>query len=172
MTAFVAVTLAIVTLALVYFGMQKGWQNKLKSQKAATAPVENLDYKLGELKGTFDGVYVATVYTEKPLERIAQYNLGIKNRATLAVYENGLVFEKEPQDVFIPNTAITKVGTTMGMIGKFVAKGKVLTIGWNLGDIAVETGFTIEPGRKTDTAPIADIQRLIEETVDNTISVK
>ncbi|MFT4186644.1 MAG: hypothetical protein QM613_05385 [Micrococcaceae bacterium] len=172
MTAFVAVTLAIATLALVYFGMQKGWQNKLKSQKAEQAPRENLDYKLGKLQGTFDGVYVATVYADRPLERIAQHDLGVKNRATLAVYEHGLVFEKEPQDVLIPNKAITKVGTTMGMIGKVVAKGKVLTIGWYLGDIPVETGFTIEPGRKTETAPIADIEHLIEKTVDNTISVK
>ncbi|MFT4147486.1 MAG: hypothetical protein QM632_01640 [Micrococcaceae bacterium] len=168
---FTLVILALV-VSISIFGMYSGWNKKLskfKEENLEPTPVpsktdteldENKD--LGELLNSYDGIYIATVHAQQPLERITAHHLGLKNRCTLAIYKNAIVFEKEPQDILIPMKGIRSVSLTEGMIGKFIGKDKVLTIGWRLGDIDVETGFSVEPGRTGQQENIIEIQQLIQ----------
>jgi hypothetical protein len=136
--------LVIIFLFLVLGLMVWGWMSRRRRQAhlPALAPVPA---DVGEVFGTFDGLYVATSAAANPLDRIAVRGLGFRSRVRITVASEGVVLAIPGQpDSFIPVAVITGSGRATWSIDRVVEDNGLSTISWNLGDTAVASSFRLE----------------------------
>lgn len=155
-----AVAIVVVAFALLW----RGWRSRSRPQAQSLPAPQRPAPGTPVLGDPVEGTYVVTTLGGQPLERVAAHGLGIRTSALLAVSEAGIILDRDGvDDMLIPTEAITGVGTTSGMIGKFVEKDGIIVISWRLGDTAVDTGFRTRRADERSTT-IDRIRQLIEET--------
>ncbi|WGH86817.1 hypothetical protein QDX23_03280 [Auritidibacter ignavus] len=139
----VIILLTLGLIGLVVLGLWFGWRARRRRQVNIPAPLPVPDRLLAtEPLAQAQGMYVSTVRGEDWLDRVAVHGLGIRTRAQCEVHPLGVVLLLEGSPNFvIPFRDITQISTSSGMVGKFVEKDGLITIGWNLGQIPVTTGF-------------------------------
>ncbi|PRY70379.1 hypothetical protein B0I08_101514 [Glaciihabitans tibetensis] len=123
------VVLLLLLLALMLFG----WRARKRRQAGLGQPAP-VPEDLGAIRGTFDGLYVATTLAGDPLNRVAVRGLGFRARARLTVAETGVVLalRGEPE-VFIPAAALREVTRATWTIDRVVEPGGLVLVGWTLG---------------------------------------
>lgn len=149
------IALILVLFALVWWG----WRSRLRRQSDVPEPPRMPADALESVVARADGMYVVTTYEGQPLERIAAHGLGFRSKAEAVVTVTGVLLNRQgAQDVFIPRERLRSVSTTSGMVGKFVERDGLVVFTWQLGDLAVDTGFrarSAEESRAVETAAAA-----------------
>jgi hypothetical protein len=136
-------TIVIVILALLLLLMYTGWRARKRRQKDVAPPL-TAPAALGAPLGTYDGKYVATTASGKPLERIAVHGLGFRSDATLTLTDLGLVVQRPGNDdLWIPRSDVVDRRTATWAIDRVVEKGGLELIEWRLGDTTVESYFRL-----------------------------
>lgn len=143
MDQLTTVLATVLVLAAIFALIRRGWAGRVRRQAGIAAPpalpagVEDLEPRLA-----VPGMYVATTETGAPLERIAAHGLGVRSRARVLVLDEGVLFERQGADaLFVPAADVVAVGTSSGMVGKFVEKDGLAVLTWSLGSTVVDTGF-------------------------------
>jgi hypothetical protein len=92
--------------------------------------------------GTFETFYVATVFAERPLDRIWAHGLGVRGKAKLGLSSEGVsVHRVGERGFFIPAASITELGSAQATIDKGVERDGLTTIVWNHGEVALQSVF-------------------------------
>lgn len=131
----------VVTLIVLALGaMALGWWARKKRQSGYAHLVE-APAELGEVFGSFEGLYLATTPEEAPLDRIVVNGLGFRERTTLQFTEAGIVFMG---DRYLPPTSITSVGRASYTIDRGVEPNGLSVVHWMLGDDAVASYFRLD----------------------------
>lgn len=92
--------------------------------------------------GTFETSYVATVFAERPLDRIWAHGLGVRGKAKLGLSSEGVsVHRVGERGFFIPAASITELGSAQATIDKGVERDGLTTIVWNHGEVALQSVF-------------------------------
>ena len=92
--------------------------------------------------GTFETFYVATVFTERPLDRIWAHGLGVRGKAKLGLSSEGVSVHRVGERGFlIPVASITELGSAQATIDKGVERDGLTTIVWNHGEVALQSVF-------------------------------
>jgi hypothetical protein len=142
----IVVVFLLVLLALMFVG----WRARQRRQAGLPEP-ERVPQQLGEIRGEFDGFYVATTAAGDPLNRIAVRGLGYRSRAHITVADAGIVLAiRGEHAVFIAADALREVTRATWTIDRVVEPGGLVLIGWNLG--ATVTHATDNPAAATSTA--------------------
>ncbi|HST70911.1 MULTISPECIES: PH-like domain-containing protein [Kocuria] len=136
-----AATLLVV--AALFALIRRGWAARVRRQ-SGLAPLPGVPAGIEERtpRLAVAGMYVSTTESGAPLERIAAHGLGVRARATVFVFDDGVLYDRDgTPPLFVPAAAITAVGTASGMAGKFVEKDGLAVLTWSLGGTLVDTGF-------------------------------
>lgn len=162
MTRVWLVLLCLVLVLLALAGMRLGWRNR-ELRQAGLADLPPLPADLGALLlGPLDGEYVGTAFAASWQDRVVHGGLGLRSGASLALYEAGLLLERDGgAPLFVPATAITGARLVPGLANKVVGAGGLLAISWCLGDAELDTGF-----RADDKSNYPQWVRTIERTVE------
>ncbi|MCO1338454.1 hypothetical protein BJH93_06045 [Kocuria polaris] len=151
-------TLAVCAVFVLLIAL--GWRHRLKRQGHVPAPAA-VPAELSEPHVSVEGQYVSTTTAGDWLDRIAVHSLGFKANATLSVHPEGALFARDgAPDVFVPVADLTSVRRESGMAGKFVERDGLVVAEWNLGTLAVDTGFRPRFGDDGD-ATVAALDMII-----------
>ena len=140
---FLTVVVTVLIVAVLFALMLWGWTSRVRRQDG-TAPLPALPAGIAEREPRLvvPGMYVATTEAGAPLERIAARGLGLRARATVLVHDEGVLYDRQgAEPLFVPAADVLAVGTSSGMVGKFVEKDGLAVLTWSLGGIPVDTGF-------------------------------
>lgn len=150
--ALVGAMLAVI--ALVLWGMRRGWRARQRRQADIPAPEAfdegrhahastQVDHSGAEIAGLYLGTSTAGDW----LDRIAVHGLGVRSRARVSWSGAGIGVERDgASSFFIPATDVEAVRTDRGVAGTVRAKDSVVIITWRLGPGLVETGFRADDG--------------------------
>lgn len=95
-------------------------------------------------KHLFEGFYVATVFADKPLERVWAFGLGGRGKSTVSLSDRGIgVARVGERDFLIPFEDIVTVQRAMATIDRGVEKRGLLQIEWKLGEQKILTSFRV-----------------------------
>ncbi len=146
----------VALIALVIFLSNR----RLRNQQEATLT------KPADFAGTgVAGLYVSTVFTDKPLDRVWAYGLGIRGRCQLAVTTAGVGISRVgEQGLLIPAQEIAAIGLQSATIDKGVEKNGLLAIDWQLGDSSLTTVLRIANVRDRKKI-LSDVEKLIGVSV-------
>lgn len=143
MEQLTTVLVTVLVLAVLFALLRRGWTGRVRRQAGIAAPpappagIEDREPRL-----SVPGMYVATTEAGAPLERIAAHGLGVRARATAHVLDDGVLFDRQgAAPLFVPAADVVSVGTSSGMVGKFVERDGLAVLTWSLGSTPVDTGF-------------------------------
>lgn len=92
----------------------------------------------------FSCLYVATVFADRPLERVWAHGLGGRGRATIGLAGGYLVIERiGERSIAIPISSIQLLSRGGATIDRGVEKGGLVQIVWNLGETDLLTSLRI-----------------------------
>ena len=92
----------------------------------------------------FSCLYVATVFADRPLERVWAHGLGGRGRATIGLAGSYLVIERiGERSIAIPISSIQRLSRGGATIDRGVEKGGLVQILWNLGETDLLTSLRI-----------------------------
>lgn len=159
-------TIVVVVILLALAGMYLGWRARQRRQSSlprlAAVPADvGTELFAGEV------FYVATTVAGEPLNRIAVAGLGFRARASVAVFEHGLVLSiaGEP-DAFIPARDLRGVERATWTIDRVVETGGLVLIAWTLGTTEVDSYLRV--ASPTDPTPLIDaIGRLFDASTSH-----
>jgi hypothetical protein len=96
------------------------------------------------------GLYVSTVETSKPLERITAKGLMHRGQARLSVLSDGLIIDRTGESsIAITAADMCEVSRASATIDKGVERDGLLAISWMAGDICLTTNLRL--AREDDT---------------------
>lgn len=130
---------------LVAFRIWRSVGAKRAAQEALLpAPAESVGgIELGEL------LYVATVFSSRPLDRIWAYGLGVRGKAKLFVSPEGISIERRGErDLYIPMNSLRGITTERATIDKGVEKDGLIALHWTLGSDDVTTHLRVTTNQK------------------------
>jgi hypothetical protein len=143
MDQLTTVLVTVLVLAVLFALLRRGWSTRVRRQSgipAPAAPPAGLEER--EPRLVVPGMYVSTTETGAPLERIAAHGLGVRARARALVLEDGVLLDRQGAPaLFVPAADLVAVGTSSGMVGKFVERDGLAVLTWKLGPTVVDTGF-------------------------------
>jgi hypothetical protein len=153
------VVLVFAVIALVLWGMRRGWRNRQRRQadlgEPATVPED-----LAQDAETVSGVYLGSVMAGDWLDRIAAHGLGTRSRVDAVVVDAGIALQRSgARSFFIPAEHIVAVRRERGIAGKAFEKDAVVVVTWMLGDTAIDTG--IRPDHTDDGGRLSEQVRRI-----------
>ena len=124
---------AILVIAVVLLLMLRGWRRRVRRDGARVSFSEQLDLDLGDILGSWKGLYVSTSERLNVLERIAAPGLAFRAQARIVLAERGLVFELRGENAtVIPLANVDGVATTQLTIDKVVERGGLTVIDWRI----------------------------------------
>ena len=139
--AFVAVFLGVIAWA------GATWRKKSKAQGLELATPEYTEFKNA---GT-NGVYVATTFADRPLNRVAAHGLGFAGKAFVDVSDRGVRVHRIGERSFrIDSSALIDLRRTSGVIDKVVEKDGLLSLRWMLGVTELETHLRFANSQSRD----------------------
>ena len=153
--------IVIAVLALLLALMYLGWRRRQRSQSDLPRPLAVPDRAGNELL-SIDALYVASTLADEPLNRVAVAGLGYRARATVAVFDGGIVLEiaGEP-DAFLPASDLVGVDRSTWTIDRVVESRGLVRLSWLLGDTAIDSFFRVtEPA--DPSALIGAIETIIQ----------
>jgi hypothetical protein len=125
--------LAVLLVAIVFVLMWLGWQRRVRRDASNLPPGLRTDVAIGQVIGSWRGLYVATSERANVLERIAAPGLAFRAQATLVLGESGVVFDlKGERPTMIPLNRIDGLTTSHLTIDKVVERGGLTVIDWQL----------------------------------------
>lgn len=132
--------LIIAVVAVILSLMVLSWRRRARSQShlPALAPVPA---DLGEVLGTFDGLYLATTPSGDRLNRITVHGLGFRERGSVVVATTGFVILGNR---FIAAGAAHGVSRASWTIDRGVEPDGLSVVSWTLGDTAVDSYFRLD----------------------------
>lgn len=141
-TRALLVLLVIAVIAVVLWGMRRGWLAREARQSDIAAP-EPIPAPLGHvLAGPVQGRYLGSVTAGEWLDRIVAHGLGTRSRAEVTVASSGLACARTgATDLFIPVHSLRSVRADRGIAGRVYERGGVLVVTWELGGRLVDSGF-------------------------------
>jgi hypothetical protein len=150
--------LVLAILVLLFALMLLGWRLRQRRQSGLQHP-ESPPVQLGEILGSFSGMYVATTLAGDPLNRVAVRGLGFRAKTSVTVAAVGIVVPIAGQtDILIPVTSIRSATRADWVIDKAVEPGGLSVVGWSLGGTAVDSYFRLD-------API-EFQTIVIKLID------
>lgn len=127
-------TLAIALVAVIAVAIYLSNRRLRRSQEASIRQPATF---AGEGTKAF---YVATVYAEKPLDRIWAYGLGVRGNGSISVLADGIGISRVgASGFFIPSGSLEGVGLQSATIDKGVERDGLLAIDWTLGETSLTT---------------------------------
>lgn len=128
------VLILIALFVLLLLAMRWGWVSKGRRQASIPAPLPLSDHELTErvAVGPYSGVYVSTVLTGQPLERVVAHGLGAQSPVAVSIAEDGSWrFDRTGAPSFrIALDQIHEIGTEKGQVGKFMTGHGLTSIRW------------------------------------------
>ena len=135
-------------IALVALVVWLVWlsNRRLRARQEALLPAP----ALGNADTGTAGFYVATVFADKPLDRVWAHGLGGRGRAVIQVSAPGVVIDRSgEQGILIPRRELIAVGRASATIDKGVEKDGLIQLLWRLGDAEVITSLRIvDPAKR------------------------
>jgi hypothetical protein len=133
--------IVVVILVLLLVLMYTGWRARQRRQKDVATP-RTAPADLGAPLGTFDGKYVATTASGKPLDRIAVHGLGFRSDASVTLTDAGVLLQRPgSDDVWIPRDDIVERRTATWTIDRVVESDGLELVEWKLGAATVDSYF-------------------------------
>jgi hypothetical protein len=125
--------LAVLLVIIMFVLMGRGWQRRVRRDATSVSPELSADAEIGQVIGSWRGLYVSTSERANVLERIASPGLAFRAQATLVLGESGVVFDLRGEHAtFIPLSRIDGLTTSHLTIDKVVERGGLTVIDWQL----------------------------------------
>jgi hypothetical protein len=144
----VAVAITVLVLVAALAGMAVSWRRRGRAQHGLTLPLPPADP--GAERVAADGLYLATTFAGRPLDRVAAHGLGFRARARVAVLEAGVRIDRDgAAPLLLPAGSITGAGTATWTLDRAVEPDGLTVLAWQLRDgadaVPVESSFRIDP---------------------------
>lgn len=128
----IALALFTVLGVLAYWS----WVSKMRKQEKAIQVPEFID----DTGLPENAQYVATVFADRPLDRVVAHGLAYRGKATVLVAANGVsIYRTGERSFLIPSRELSSVTTGSAVIDRAVEKDGLISIRWRLGEIELET---------------------------------
>ncbi len=144
----VAVTITLLVLVAALAGMLVSWRLRGRRQRGLALPPAPAAE--GAVRAEADGLYLATTFAGRPLDRVSVHGLGFRARAHVTVTDAGVRIDRDgaaPLD--LPAASVTGAGTATWTIDRTVEPGGLTVLAWSLdaadGAVPVESSFRIDP---------------------------
>lgn len=139
----VAIVIALLVLALVL--MVVGWRRRGAAQRRFVPPLAPADR--GVVRAEVPGLYLATTFAGRPLDRVVAGGLGFRARARVAVTDRGVRLDRDGAPALL--LPVERSGTATWTIDRAVERGGLVVLGWDLptadgGSEPVETSLRLE----------------------------
>ncbi len=141
------------------------WKRRRRMQEATfSAPLEALEF-FGELICQAHVFYVATTFANNFLERINAYGLGLRGKAQLMVFSEGiLIVRNGERPLAIDKAQLISTAKSTVVIDKAVEKDGLLTVEWAQNSIVLATHLRVIETTSRD-AIIAGIESITSREV-------
>ncbi|WP_189587236.1 MULTISPECIES: ABC transporter permease [Kocuria] len=139
LTAVLLAVFVIVLFSLV----GRAWLRRTRqAEESGSLPVLPADIEDREPTAVIPGMYVATCRHRDHLQRLMAHNLGLRTSATVFIYPDGVLYDRDGADaLWVDAAAVVDHGTTSGMVGKFVERDGIVVVSWRFHDQVVDTGM-------------------------------
>ena len=142
----VAITILVLVAALV--GMAVSWRLRGRRQRTLALPPAPGDPGADRL--VVEGLYLATTFAGRPLERVSAHGLGFRARARIAVTDAGVRIERHgAAPLLLPVASIGGAGTATWTLDRAVEPGGLTVLAWFFEDegdpVPVESSFRLDP---------------------------
>jgi hypothetical protein len=144
----VAVAITILVLVAALVGMAVSWRLRGRRQRALALPAAPADPGADRL--VVDGLYLATTFAGRPLERLSAHGLGFRARARIAVTDTGVRIERDGAGpLLLPAGSVSGAGTATWTLDRAVEPEGLTVLAWSLEDeggrVPVESSFRLDP---------------------------
>ncbi|WP_223840080.1 PH-like domain-containing protein [Saccharopolyspora pogona] len=130
-------------VALVFFGMWRGWGNRARRQAAELPDFPVSPAEPGEeLLPAATGMYVGTTRATDWQDRIAVGDIGHRANGTAHLHASGLLLRRTgASDLWIPAGSIVDSRLDHKLANKVVPGAGLVVVTWRLGEQLLDTGF-------------------------------
>ncbi|MHB0928641.1 MAG: PH-like domain-containing protein [Candidatus Nanopelagicales bacterium] len=148
----------IAVIALTYWGMYRGWQARVASQRELPLPQPQSSEPT--VAGPWSGIYLGATRAGRWLDRIDAHSLGARSLVRLRLTAHAIDLERENERSFsIPRTEVIGVRADKGIAGRAFEDGGIIVISFRLGQESIDIGM-----RFPDTAEhLAALSALSQE---------
>jgi hypothetical protein len=158
----VAVAITILVLLGALAGMAVSWRHRGRQQRGLALPPAPAGD--GIVRAQADGLYLATTFAGRPLDRVTVHGLGFRARARITATDTGIRVERDGAAPLVLSAAtLTGAGTATWTIDRAVERDGLTVLAWSLdsadGPVPVESTFRIDP------LPRAALLAAVEELV-------
>jgi hypothetical protein len=130
---FLMILLVLLVANLIWFSVLR----RKKAQEEILPPFQAPKQTQG-----LEALYVATVFADRPLDRVWAHGIGIRGKASLGIDEAGVsVHRKGEVSFLIPSTSVTATKRSQATIDKGVESDGLEVIAWSHEGIALETSL-------------------------------
>ncbi len=132
MPQWLSITVLVLLLALVGWGMWHGWRRRTRASEQAVTALPAVPDELGATRlGPLEATYVSSTTAGDWLDRVSAHDLGARSRAQVEVHDSGVLLRRSgAADVFVPAGLLRDVHTAPGMAGKFVGGDGLVVLTW------------------------------------------
>lgn len=128
---FTLVMLVFVVAVLVMLSVKRLRAKQESALPPIAAPV---------VAGVYETFYVATVFADRPLDRVWAYGLGVRGKAMVGLSESGVSIHRVGEAGFeIPTSAINELSSAQATIDKGVERDGLTTIVWSHGESELQS---------------------------------
>ena len=114
------------------------WRRRMAAQALSLAMPKGIESSFS----ASNCFYVATTFSERPLERVIAHGLAHRGQARLAVTGSGVEVSRVGEfSFFIPRADLIEVSLGSAVIDRAVEKEGLVVIKWNLGAVELQTHF-------------------------------
>ena len=132
----------VAVIALTMWAMWWGWRRRATREENQIPAPPAAPAELSAPMAVAQGKYIGTVKSGDWMVRVLAHGLGAPAAARLSVHREGVLIERDgAQELFIPAGTLRQVGVGRGLAGTVVERDGMAIIGWNCGDVALDTGF-------------------------------
>ena len=134
----------LLLVALVFYGMRRGWANRARRQadlpEFPAVPADLADES--EIRESISGFYVGSTRAEDWQDRIAVGDIGHRANAVASLRGSGVLLERDgASPMWIPAESVVDARVDHKLANKVVPGKGMLVFTWRLGDQAIDTGF-------------------------------
>ena len=150
--AFIALLLGTIAWAIV------SWRKKSKVQDLQLPKPDFTEYK----SAGNNGLYVATTFANRPLDRVSAHGLGFAGKARVSVSAEGVQVSRTGERSFmIKRSSLIDLVRSSAVIDKAVEKDGLLSIVWKLGDSELESHFRFASSKARDEVALEVSELLV-----------
>ena len=134
----VPVVITVAILVAAWGGMVVSWRARRRRQQGVTLGAEGNE--VGTSIVSVDGLYLATTFADRPLERVVAGGLGFRARATLTVTDRGVLLDRDgAEPLFVPKDDLQGAGVATWTIDRAVERNGLTVLRWAMHDGAAST---------------------------------